>query len=369
MRIATWNVNSLKARLPRVEEFLGYADVDVLCLQETKLADKTWPALTFRSSATSRCTTGRASGTASRFCRASASPILQRLRRRARRPVRGRRPRARRDVRRHPDRERVRAERPRGRHRVLRTQAAVVVVDARLDLGAVHTRTIRLSFRRLQRRARRPRRVGPEEVRRRDPRHRARTQGGHAARGMGYGRHVPRACIPTPTASTPTGTTAPATSTSTAACASTICSRPSPSPTASRGRSSTATRARAPALRPRPPHRRPRRLTARATASDEAAVRANSRARRASAGTPWSRAAKYGVVARARSEARVRAFHHARELEQTEHAVEREVRQVTSGLLAVARDQVGARRDVGIAPGTAMRRQASRLRPVRSTTR
>jgi len=48
MRIATWNVNSLKARLPRVEEFLGYADVDVLCLQETKLADKNWPALTFQ---------------------------------------------------------------------------------------------------------------------------------------------------------------------------------------------------------------------------------------------------------------------------------------------------------------------------------
>ncbi len=47
MRIATWNVNSLKARLPRVEEFLGYADVDVLCLQETKLADKAFPALTF----------------------------------------------------------------------------------------------------------------------------------------------------------------------------------------------------------------------------------------------------------------------------------------------------------------------------------
>mgnify|MGYP001557271564 FL=1 len=47
MRIATWNVNSLKARLPRVEEFLGYAEVDVLCLQETKLADKAFPALTF----------------------------------------------------------------------------------------------------------------------------------------------------------------------------------------------------------------------------------------------------------------------------------------------------------------------------------
>src|SRR6476660_8222709 len=48
MRIATWNVNSLKARLPRVEESLGYADVDVLCLQETQLSDKAFPALTFQ---------------------------------------------------------------------------------------------------------------------------------------------------------------------------------------------------------------------------------------------------------------------------------------------------------------------------------
>lgn len=47
MRIATWNVNSLKMRLPRIEEFLGYADVDVLCLQETKTADKSFPALAF----------------------------------------------------------------------------------------------------------------------------------------------------------------------------------------------------------------------------------------------------------------------------------------------------------------------------------
>jgi exodeoxyribonuclease III len=47
MRIATWNVNSLKARLPRVEEWLGYARPDVLCLQETKLADKDFPAMAF----------------------------------------------------------------------------------------------------------------------------------------------------------------------------------------------------------------------------------------------------------------------------------------------------------------------------------
>jgi len=49
MRIATWNVNSLKARIPRVEEFLSYADVDVLCMQETKLSDGAFPQLQFAS--------------------------------------------------------------------------------------------------------------------------------------------------------------------------------------------------------------------------------------------------------------------------------------------------------------------------------
>ncbi len=43
MRIATWNVNSLTARLPRVEEWIGYAHPDVLCLQETKQADSAFP--------------------------------------------------------------------------------------------------------------------------------------------------------------------------------------------------------------------------------------------------------------------------------------------------------------------------------------
>jgi exodeoxyribonuclease-3 len=47
MRIATWNVNSLKIRLPRVEEWLGYARPDVLCLQETKLADAAFPHMAF----------------------------------------------------------------------------------------------------------------------------------------------------------------------------------------------------------------------------------------------------------------------------------------------------------------------------------
>ena len=45
MRLATWNVNSLKARLGRVEEWLADVTPDVLCVQETKLADDAFPAL------------------------------------------------------------------------------------------------------------------------------------------------------------------------------------------------------------------------------------------------------------------------------------------------------------------------------------
>jgi exodeoxyribonuclease-3 len=47
VRIATWNVNSLNKRLPRVEEWLGYARPDVLCMQETKVADSAFPSLAF----------------------------------------------------------------------------------------------------------------------------------------------------------------------------------------------------------------------------------------------------------------------------------------------------------------------------------
>ena len=49
MRLATWNVNSLKARMPRVEEWLAYASPDVLCMQETKLADSAFPAMAFQA--------------------------------------------------------------------------------------------------------------------------------------------------------------------------------------------------------------------------------------------------------------------------------------------------------------------------------
>ncbi len=43
MKIATWNVNSLKVRLPQVLDWLAEQRPEVLCLQEIKLEDKNFP--------------------------------------------------------------------------------------------------------------------------------------------------------------------------------------------------------------------------------------------------------------------------------------------------------------------------------------
>jgi exodeoxyribonuclease-3 len=43
MRVVTWNVNSLKVRLPRVLEFLAEHAPDVVCLQETKTEADAFP--------------------------------------------------------------------------------------------------------------------------------------------------------------------------------------------------------------------------------------------------------------------------------------------------------------------------------------
>jgi exodeoxyribonuclease-3 len=47
VRIATWNVNSLRARQERVEEWLREVEPDIALLQETKVADDAFPALAF----------------------------------------------------------------------------------------------------------------------------------------------------------------------------------------------------------------------------------------------------------------------------------------------------------------------------------
>ncbi|MDQ5849483.1 MAG: exodeoxyribonuclease III [Pseudomonadota bacterium] len=44
MRLATWNVNSLKVRLPHLLDWLRAATPDVVCLQETKTEDANFPA-------------------------------------------------------------------------------------------------------------------------------------------------------------------------------------------------------------------------------------------------------------------------------------------------------------------------------------
>ena len=45
MRVVTWNVNSLKVRMPRVLELLAQHQPDVVCLQETKCNPDAFPAL------------------------------------------------------------------------------------------------------------------------------------------------------------------------------------------------------------------------------------------------------------------------------------------------------------------------------------
>jgi len=47
LRIATWNVNSIRTRLDRVLDWLKRAEVDVLAMQETKCSDQQFPAMPF----------------------------------------------------------------------------------------------------------------------------------------------------------------------------------------------------------------------------------------------------------------------------------------------------------------------------------
>lgn len=48
MKLATWNVNSLRVRLPQVCDWLARTQPDVLCLQETKVTDEECPVAALR---------------------------------------------------------------------------------------------------------------------------------------------------------------------------------------------------------------------------------------------------------------------------------------------------------------------------------
>ena len=43
MKLVTYNVNGIKARLPRLIEYLTEQQPDVVCLQELKTTDDTFP--------------------------------------------------------------------------------------------------------------------------------------------------------------------------------------------------------------------------------------------------------------------------------------------------------------------------------------
>jgi exodeoxyribonuclease-3 len=49
MRFATWNINSLNVRQERVEQWLADVQPDIVCMQETKLADDAFPQLAFEA--------------------------------------------------------------------------------------------------------------------------------------------------------------------------------------------------------------------------------------------------------------------------------------------------------------------------------
>ncbi len=49
IRLATWNVNSLRQRLDHLARFAAVAEPDVICLQETKVTDEEFPRAAVRA--------------------------------------------------------------------------------------------------------------------------------------------------------------------------------------------------------------------------------------------------------------------------------------------------------------------------------
>ena len=49
MRLATWNINSVRLRLSQVLRFVKEQNIDVMCLQETKTPDEFFPSKQFKN--------------------------------------------------------------------------------------------------------------------------------------------------------------------------------------------------------------------------------------------------------------------------------------------------------------------------------
>ena len=54
MKLATWNVNSIKVRLEVAREWLKESEPDVVCLQEIKTTDEAFPREFFEQLALTR---------------------------------------------------------------------------------------------------------------------------------------------------------------------------------------------------------------------------------------------------------------------------------------------------------------------------
>ena len=59
LRVATWNVNSLKVRLPQVLDWLKQQQPHILAVQDTKLADAHFPVLEIESAGYTSCYAGQ----------------------------------------------------------------------------------------------------------------------------------------------------------------------------------------------------------------------------------------------------------------------------------------------------------------------
>jgi exodeoxyribonuclease III len=71
MKIATWNINSIRRRLPLLLDWLVQHQPDVMCLQETKVQDNDFPAMALLSAGYHCCYRGAKSynGVATLTCR------------------------------------------------------------------------------------------------------------------------------------------------------------------------------------------------------------------------------------------------------------------------------------------------------------
>ena len=201
MRIATWNVNSLKARLEKVTWWLERARPDVLLMQETKLTDANAPVAAFRDAGYELVHhgEGRWNGVAIASRRGIADVVTNfgeplrpsETQEVGRRRAVGRSADDRGDLRRRPGGVALCAERSRARHPVLRGQAGLVRTTRPLARARRQSLRAPGPRRRLQHRADGSGRVGSGGLPRRHPRLPGGARGLLPSTQLGTGGHLP----------------------------------------------------------------------------------------------------------------------------------------------------------------------------------